>query len=118
MCRTQCGQRLARRTLRLVPSPDLERSLDENALAALLASGSGWERAGHTLTKTFKRSGFSDAVAFVNAIAKEANAADHHPDIHIEAYRRVRVVLTTHLTGGISDADIQLARRIDELAGA
>lgn len=101
-----------------MPSPDRERTLDENALAALLASGSGWEREGQALTKTFKRSGFSDAVAFVNEIAKAANAADHHPDIHIEAYRRVRVVLTTHVTGGISDADLQLARRIDELAGA
>lgn len=97
--------------------PDLERTLDENALNTLLASGSGWERAGHTLTKTFKRSGFSDAIALVNEIAKEANAANHHPDIHVEAYRRVRVVLTTHAIGGISDADIKLARRIDELAG-
>lgn len=101
-----------------MPSPDRERTLDENALATLLASGSGWEREGQTLTKTFKRSGFSDAVAFVTEIAKAANAADHHPDIHIEAYRRVRVVLTTHVTGGISDADLQLARRIDEIAGA
>lgn len=101
-----------------MPSPDRERTLDENVLAALLSSGSGWEREGQTLTKTFTRSGFSDAVAFVNEIAKAANAADHHPDIHIEAYRRVRVVLTTHVTGGISDADLQLARRIDELAGA
>lgn len=97
-------------------SRDLERTLDENALAALLASDGGWEREGGALTKTFKRSGFTDALALVNEIGKAANAADHHPDLHIEAYRRVRVVLTTHATGGISDADVQLARRIDELA--
>ena len=99
-----------------MPPRDLERTLDENALASLLASGTGWERSADTLTKTFKRSGFSDAVAFVDEIARAANAADHHPDIHIEAYRRVRIVLTTHATGGLSDADVQLARRIDELA--
>lgn len=101
-----------------MPGPELERSLDERALAALLAPGTGWEREGSAITKTFRRAGFADAVAFVNGIAKAATAAEHHPDIHLEAYRRVRVVLTTHQSGGISDADIALAHRIDELARA
>ena len=54
-------------------------------------------------------------MAFANRVAEAANAANHHPDIHIERYRSVRIVLTTHATGGISDADVDLARRIDEL---
>ena len=95
-----------------------EHHLDADALASLLSSQTGWERSGNALTKTYKRAGVSDAIAFVTAIATAANAADHHPDLHIEAYRRVRVVLTTHATGGISDADVELARRIDALAGA
>ena len=55
-------------------------------------------------------------MSFVNRIAEAANATNHHPDIHIEKYRTVRVVLTTHVTSSISDADVDLARRIDELA--
>src|SRR5512138_3340391 len=100
---------------RSVPGPDAEGRLDESALASFLASGNGWAREGGTLTKPYKLGGFNAAVALVNEIAKAANAADHHPDIHIEAYRRVRVVLTTHARGGITDADLELARRIEQL---
>ncbi len=99
-----------------MPSDDAERTLDQGALAALLAPGTGWTRAGDRITKTFELDGFKAAVRFVNAVADAANAANHHPDIHLERYRRVRIVLTTHLVGGLSDADVALARRIDELA--
>ena len=93
--------------------PDAERRLDEAALAALLASGSGWRRDGNALTKTFTFKGFRAAVAFVNRVAEAAEAANHHPDVHLERYKNVRIVLTTHLTGGISDADVGLAKEID-----
>jgi 4a-hydroxytetrahydrobiopterin dehydratase len=95
--------------------PENETRLDEAALARLLASGA-WERDANTITRTFTLKGFKGAIAFVNRIAEAANEANHHPDIHIENYRTVRIVLTTHLTGSISDADVELARRIDELA--
>jgi 4a-hydroxytetrahydrobiopterin dehydratase len=98
-----------------VPPPENETRLNEAALAQLLAAG-GWRRDANTITRTFALKGFKSAVAFVNRIAEAANEANHHPDIHLESYRKVRVVLTTHLTGGISDADVDLARRIDELA--
>ena len=52
-------------------------------------------------------------MAFANRVAEAANAANHHPDIHVESYRTVRIVLTTHATGGISDADVELAGRVD-----
>ena len=91
-----------------------ERTLDENALRLLLESGA-WHREGDALTRTFTFKGFKGAMAFANRVAEAANAANHHPDIHIERYRLVRIVLTTHLTNGISDADVELARRIDEL---
>ena len=95
--------------------PENETRLDEAALAQLLASGA-WRREGNAITRTFTFKGFKDAMSFATRIAEAATQANHHPDIHIENYRTVRVVLTTHLTGGISDADVELARRIDELA--
>ncbi len=98
-----------------MPPPENETRLDEAALEQLLASGA-WRREASTITRTFTLKGFKGAIAFVNRIAEAASQANHHPDIHIENYRIVRIVLTTHMTGGISDADVELARRIDELA--
>jgi len=94
--------------------PENETRLDEGALARLLAAG-GWRRESNAITRTFTFKGFKGAMSFVNRIAEAANEANHHPDLHIENYRTVRVVLTTHLTSSISDADVELARRIDEL---
>lgn len=94
--------------------PENETRLDEAALARLLAAG-GWRRDGNAITRSFTLKGFKGAMAFANRVAEAANAANHHPDIHIERYRTVRIVLMTHATGGLSDADIELARRIDEL---
>ena len=93
--------------------PENETRLDEAALASLLASGAGWTREGNTLTKTFTFKGFKGAIAFVNRVAEAANAANHHPDIHLEAYKRVRVVLTTHIAHGLTDADVALAKQMD-----
>jgi 4a-hydroxytetrahydrobiopterin dehydratase len=96
-----------------VSVPESETRLDEAALASFLASDSGWSRAGDTLTKTFTFKGFKGAVAFVNRVADAANAANHHPDIHVERYKTVRIVLTTHIAHGLTDADVDLARAID-----
>jgi len=95
--------------------PEKETRLDEAALAQLLASGA-WRREANAITRTFTLRGFKSAMSFANRIAEAANEANHHPDIHIENYRTVRIVLTTHATHGLSDADVELARRIDELA--
>jgi 4a-hydroxytetrahydrobiopterin dehydratase len=103
-----------------VPVADNERRLDEAALASLLASGTGWARGGSALTKTYTFKGFKGAMAFVNRVAEAASAANHHPDIHLEAYKTVRIVLTTHIVHGLTDADVELAKALDglERAGA
>lgn len=98
--------------------PENETRLDEAALASLLAGEGGWRREGTTITKTFTFKGFKGAVAFATRVAEAANAANHHPDIHIERYKTVRIVLTTHIAKGLTDADVGLARRIDSLESA
>lgn len=100
-----------------MPVPDNETHLDEAALASLLTSGTGWSRDGGTLTKTFTFKGFKGAMAFVNRVAEVAHAADHHPDIHLERYKTVRIVLTTHIAHGLTDADVDLAKKIDLAEG-
>ena len=97
--------------------PQSEHRLEEPLLTELLGKLDGWEREGEAITKTFTRNGWKNALAFVNRVAEAATAANHHPDVHIERYKIVRIVLTTHVTHGISQADIDLAAAIDAIAG-
>ena len=94
--------------------PDKETRLDEAALERLLGEGN-WRRDGNSITRTFTFKGFKGALAFVDRVADAAITANHHPDIHLERYKTVRIVSTTHATGAISDADVDLARRIEAL---
>src|SRR6266702_3348961 len=93
-----------------MPVPEKETRLHEAALPSLLTSGVGWTREADALTNT---KAFKGAMGFVNRVAEAATAANHHPDIHLEAYKTVRIVLTTHIAHGLTDADVQLARALD-----
>ncbi len=97
--------------------PESEQLLPEDALTNSLNELAGWQREGQAITKTFTLKGWKSAMAFANRVAEAAASADHHPDIHIERYKNVRIVLTTHITKGISRADIDLAKAIDTIGG-
>lgn len=88
--------------------------LDDAVIESGLA-GTGWSRAGDSLVRTVTRRDFAGAMEFVNAVAAVAEEADHHPDIAI-SWNRVELRLSTHSAGGITQADLDLARRIDGLA--
>ena len=59
---------------------------------------------------------FAAAIAFVDRVAELAEAANHHPDILVHSWNRVRLTLSTHSEGGLTDADFALAGQIDHLA--
>ncbi len=99
-----------------MPLPEIERTLDEAALARLLRVAHGWTREGETLTKTFTYRGWKHAIEFVDRVAKVAEKLNHHPAIHVEGYQRVRIVTTTHATKKLSDADLYLAYLIEGIA--
>jgi 4a-hydroxytetrahydrobiopterin dehydratase len=90
--------------------------LDQPAIEEALGELDAWERDGDAIVRTFKRRDWNDAIALVNAVAPEAEARNHHPDVSITAYRQVTFRLTTHSAGGITRRDLDLARRIDDLA--
>jgi 4a-hydroxytetrahydrobiopterin dehydratase len=75
----------------------------------------GWARRGDTLTKTYTFGSFADGIAFVNRVAKAAEATNHHPDIDIR-YTKVMCILSTHDAGGITEADLKLADEIEKAA--
>ena len=58
---------------------------------------------------------FAEAMAFVNKVADAAEEANHHPDILVHGWNKVRLTLTTHSAGGLTDNDRRMAERIDQL---
>jgi 4a-hydroxytetrahydrobiopterin dehydratase len=82
--------------------------LDDDDIRTRLGSLSGWERDGDEISKTFELPTFPEAIAFVTRVADRAEAANHHPDIDIR-WRRVRIALTTHDAGGLTELDFRLA---------
>jgi 4a-hydroxytetrahydrobiopterin dehydratase len=77
-----------------------------------LGSLQGWSRRGDVITKTFQFRKFLSGIDFVVAVAKAADAADHHPDIDIR-YTKVTCTLSTHSAGGITQKDLDLAKQIE-----
>ncbi|MFL5636056.1 MAG: 4a-hydroxytetrahydrobiopterin dehydratase [Gemmatimonadaceae bacterium] len=86
--------------------------LSDIAIQRDLGNLSGWSRRGDVITKTFQFRNFLTGIDFVTAIAKVAEAADHHPDIDIR-YTKVTCTLSTHSAGGITQKDLDMAREID-----
>ncbi len=68
------------------------------------------------IAREWKFEDFRGAIAFVERVADAAEAANHHPDILVHGWNKVRLELSTHSEGGITEADFALAARIDQLA--
>ena len=74
-----------------------------------------WIKKGTAILRTFQFRDFATAMEFVKAVADLAEKADHHPDIDIR-YNKVRLILSTHSKGGLTELDFNLAERIDTLS--
>jgi 4a-hydroxytetrahydrobiopterin dehydratase len=85
--------------------------LSEDAIAAALATLSGWERVGDVICRQFRFANFKAAMVFVNRVASLAEEVNHHPDILIE-YDSVTLTLSSHDVGGLTERDFRLAARI------
>ena len=83
----------------------------ENSLATL----QGWELIDNALVRTFQLPSFAHAILMMGAIGQLAEAAGHHPDILIYGYNKLKVTLTTHSAGGVTEKDLSLARQIQAL---
>jgi 4a-hydroxytetrahydrobiopterin dehydratase len=76
---------------------------------------SEWSQRPDALERDFEFADFAAAMAFVNRVAGVAEEDNHHPDILVHGWNKVRLMLATHSEGGLTDADHALARRIDEV---
>lgn len=89
--------------------------LTNEEIAERLGEGP-WRLQGDEIVRDFELADFAAAMALANRVADAAEAANHHPDILVHGWNKVRLSLTNHSAGGLTDADFALAARIDELA--
>jgi 4a-hydroxytetrahydrobiopterin dehydratase len=90
--------------------------LDSDAVTKRLTDLPGWTVAGGKLRKTFRFDSFAEAFGFMASVAVVAERMNHHPE-WCNVYNRVDVELVTHDAGGITELDLALAARMNELAG-
>jgi 4a-hydroxytetrahydrobiopterin dehydratase len=86
--------------------------LSDDEIAAALAT-SDWTREGDAIARDFERDDFAAAMALAVRAGELAEAANHHPDILLHGWNKVRLTLSTHSEGGITRADVDMARTLD-----
>jgi 4a-hydroxytetrahydrobiopterin dehydratase len=89
--------------------------LEPEKLRDELAGLSGWDGDTAAIRRTYTAPDFLTAIRIVDAVAETAEQLNHHPDIDIR-WRKVQFTNATHSAGGVTRFDIELARRIDEIA--
>jgi 4a-hydroxytetrahydrobiopterin dehydratase len=92
----------------------MSQLLGEEDIASRLEQ-SQWRREGDEIVREWRFEDFGEAIAFVNRVAEAAEEANHHPDILVHGWNKVRLSLTNHSAGGLTDADFEMAGRIDQL---
>lgn len=90
----------------------MSETLNEESVEAWLEDRSGWKVKDDTLVKTFEFGGWRNSIVFVNRLATIADEHEHHPDIDIR-YNKVKVMLTTHDAGGLTEKDLAVAEQVD-----
>lgn len=91
--------------------------LSESDVHSALKRAANWSESGDSIQRTIRFPDFKASIAFVNAIAEEAERMNHHPDILIR-YNKVTLTLSTHDAGGLTQKDFDLAATIDSMAPA
>jgi 4a-hydroxytetrahydrobiopterin dehydratase len=82
-----------------------------------MASEAVWRQEGEALVRDYEFGDFRGAMAFVNRVADLAEEVNHHPDILVHGWNKVRLTLSTHSEGRVTDNDRAMAERIDSLGG-
>ena len=88
--------------------------LTAQQIKAALTRMPKWRRQGVVIARTYEFKDFPAAIRFVNAVARLAEKAGHHPDIDIR-WNQVTLTLTTHDEGGLTEKDFDLAKKFDRL---
>lgn len=91
--------------------------LSQAEIQQVLKQLPGWAQNGNRIERKFHFDNFVKAMEFVNHIAEAAEAVNHHPDIFI-SYNNVTLSLLSHDSGGVTQRDVKMAGRINEISPA
>lgn len=89
-------------------------ALSEGEVAAAVAELTHWDGDTQGIYRRLEFDSFRAAVDAVGQIADVAEEMDHHPDLDLR-YDSLRVAVVTHDAGGVTELDVELARRVDAL---
>ena len=96
-----------------VPCEGGAKSLREEDALRYLRDIPGWVLTHGKIAKDFSFKNFKEAMAFTNKVGDVAEKENHHPDILIHGWNKVRLELSTHAIGGLSENDFILAAKIN-----
>ncbi len=89
--------------------------LSKKEIDSNLMNLSGWVFENKAISKEYSLKDFNEALYFVNKIGKSAEAMNHHPDIFMHSWNKVKITICTHDKNGITQKDFDLANKIEEL---
>jgi len=75
----------------------------------------GWIYNNNSIEKGFILKDFADALSFIIKCGIESEKADHHPDLLLHSWNKVKITLSTHCEGGVTTNDIKLAQQIEKI---
>ncbi len=91
------------------------QQLNDNIISEKLDKMNGWNFEKNSILKEFVLKDFADALGFIVKIGIEAEKMDHHPDLLLHGWNKVKVIFSTHSAGGVTENDFNLAQQIDRI---
>ena len=88
-------------------------TLNKDVIEKLLNDLDGWTYSDNHIQRDFELKDFVEATSFVLGVCMEAEKMDHHPDILLHGWNKVKISISTHSAGGVTEKDFQLAKKID-----
>ena len=88
--------------------------LNQDQINSNLKNLLGWIFENESISKQFQFKDFIEALSFVNAVGLESEKMDHHPDILMFGWNKVKITISTHSAGGVTEKDFSLASKIEE----
>ena len=89
--------------------------LNEDQVKNRLAGFKNWNFSNNQIGKEYQLKDFPEALAFVNKVGAFAEEINHHPDILMHSWNKVKITVSTHSEGGVTEKDFQLAEKIESI---
>ncbi len=89
--------------------------LSESKINEKLTNLKGWQFNNNLIGKEYELKNFKKALSFVNKVGEFAEEMDHHPDIFLHSWNKVKITISTHSAGGVTENDFKLAEKIEKI---